>query len=154
MDFSKLQQEIVSLQKKVSDEMGKIKEMAAREPQLPKPSASFTTAQALVADNNYEVVVCGEVKKGKSSFINALLGQRLLPVNSDVATAQVFRISDAPEESFRLVFTDGTDKKISKEELATYPDFAVCGEFDLSIYFCGQGSNELQHVFSKGFCCK
>lgn len=120
MDFSELQQEIVSLQKNVSDEMAKVKEMAARETKLPKPSAGFTTAQALVADNNYEVVVCGEVKKGKSSFINALLGQRLLPVNSDVATAQVFRISDAPEESFRLVFTDGTDKKISKEELATY----------------------------------
>lgn len=33
-------------------------------------------------------------------------------------------------------------------------NFAVCGEFDLSIYFCGQGSNELQHIFSKGFCCK
>lgn len=33
-------------------------------------------------------------------------------------------------------------------------NFAVCGEFDLSIYFCGQGGNELQHIFSKGFCCK
>ena len=120
MDFSKLQQDIVSLQSKVSDEMAKVQEMAAREPQLPKPSGIFLAAQKLVADHNYEVVVCGEVKKGKSSFINALLGQRLLPVNSDVATAQVFRISDAPEESFRLVFTDGTDKPISKEELVTY----------------------------------
>ena len=69
--------------------MAKVKEMTAREPQLPQLSDSFTTAQAHVVDNNYEVVVCGEVKKGKSSFINALLGQRLLPVNSDVTTAHV-----------------------------------------------------------------
>ena len=33
-------------------------------------------------------------------------------------------------------------------------NFAVCGEFDLSIYFCEQGSDKLQHIFSKGFFCK
>lgn len=120
MNISQLQQSILSLQAKVNNEMQKVQEMAARESQLPKPSGGFVSAQKLVADNNYEVIVCGEVKKGKSSFINSILGQRLLPVNSDVTTAQVFRISDATEESFRLIFTDGTDKKITKEELVTY----------------------------------
>jgi len=39
------------------------------------------------------LVVIGEIKKGKSSLINALLGlKNVLPVSSDVATATVFRV--------------------------------------------------------------
>ena len=39
------------------------------------------------------LVVIGEIKKGKSSLINALLGiTNVLPVSSDVATATVFRV--------------------------------------------------------------
>jgi len=41
----------------------------------------------------FRIVVVGEIKKGKSSFINALLGQPdLLPTASDVATSTVYKI--------------------------------------------------------------
>ncbi len=33
-------------------------------------------------------------------------------------------------------------------------NFAVCGEFNLSIFYVADGSDTPQHLFSKGFCCK
>ena len=41
----------------------------------------------------FRIVVMGEIKKGKSSFINALLGvKNLVPVNSDIATSTIYKI--------------------------------------------------------------
>lgn len=41
----------------------------------------------------FRLVVMGEIKKGKSSFINAMLGTRdLVPVSSNVATSTIFKI--------------------------------------------------------------
>lgn len=41
----------------------------------------------------FRLVVVGEIKKGKSSFINALLGHpELLPALSDVATSTVYQV--------------------------------------------------------------
>ena len=41
----------------------------------------------------FRIVVMGEIKQGKSSFINALLGVRdLVPVSSDVATSTIYKI--------------------------------------------------------------
>lgn len=70
--------------------------------------------------HQYDIVVCGEVKKGKSSFINALLGQELLPVEVQVATSQVFRITNSEEEKFFLMYIDGSEKEITKDELRQY----------------------------------
>ncbi len=59
----------------------------------------------------FRIVVVGEVKKGKSSFINALLGTPdLLPTASDVATSTVYK----------LMY--GEPKKIKVFGLPTGPD--------------------------------
>lgn len=65
---------------------------------LPVPDSSLAAAGRLIEQEQYDVVVCGEVKKGKSSFINALMGEEVLPTNTQVATSQVCRIinSDRP----------------------------------------------------------
>ena len=87
---------------------------------LPSPDASFATAGQLIAQEQYDVVVCGEVKKGKSSFINALMGEEVLPTNTQVATSQVCRIINSETEEYNLVFTDGSRQPISKQELSRY----------------------------------
>ncbi len=69
---------------------------------------------------DFNIVVCGEVKHGKSSLLNAIIGKELLPVNVREATCQVFRISDSPKESFELVFTDGHHEKIDLKGLVRY----------------------------------
>ena len=87
---------------------------------LPAPDTSFARAGRLLAQEQYDVVVCGEIKKGKSSFINALMGEEALPTNTQVATSQVCRIINSDIEEYNLVFTDGTRQPISKAELSKY----------------------------------
>jgi GTPase SAR1 family protein len=71
-------------------------------------------------ENIYRVLVVGEAKRGKSSFINALLGRDLLPVDVDVATCQVFRIRRAAQEAYRLRFEDDSEQVIRAEDLPRY----------------------------------
>lgn len=72
----------------------------------------------------FRLVVMGEIKKGKSSFINALLGVKdLVPVSSDVATSTVFKIHYGSVPGYRVHFEKETGKepqKIEAVELASY----------------------------------
>ena len=53
----------------------------------------------------FRIVVMGEVKKGKSSFINALLGwPDLLPVDTDVATSTAYKILYGPTERITVFY--------------------------------------------------
>ena len=74
---------------------------------LPSPDASVIGAGEYIQQEQYDVVVCGQFKKGKSSFINALLGEEVLPVATEVATAQVFRVINSDTEDYNLVFNNG-----------------------------------------------
>lgn len=71
-------------------------------------------------ENQYNVLVMGEVKRGKSTFVNALIGQEVLPTDVDVATSQVFCIQHAPEKSYRLRFEDGKVQEVSFDDLSRY----------------------------------
>lgn len=60
---------------------------------------------------SFTIVVMGEIKAGKSSFINALLGHRnLVPVHSNIATSTIFKISYGPSVSYRVFFTKTSGK--------------------------------------------
>ena len=82
--------------------------------------ACFAQARDALANPEYDIVICGEVKRGKSSFVNALIGRDLLPVGVKETTSQVFRISSSRKESFALVFDDGHREEINGEELGRY----------------------------------
>lgn len=72
----------------------------------------------------FRVVVMGEIKKGKSSFVNALLGvENLVPVCDDVATSTVYKICYGVKREYRVFFTKESGKPvqtISAEEVAAY----------------------------------
>ena len=72
----------------------------------------------------FRIVVMGEIKKGKSSFINAFLGVKdLVPVASDIATSTVFKVHYGKEAGYRVFFEKSTGKapmKITAAELASY----------------------------------
>jgi GTPase SAR1 family protein len=76
--------------------------------------------QKKLATTTYNVLVVGEAKRGKSSFVNALIGRELLPTDVDIATNQVFCVSNAEHEAYRLRFEDGSVQNISADELLEY----------------------------------
>lgn len=113
------------LEKQITDIRSQIKSVyqgmnAAVSPLLPPKDTEFTTLASRIEHDQYEVVVCGEVKKGKSSFINAIIGDDILPVNTDVATSQVFRIVNDTQKRYELVFIDGSRKEIGLDDLTKY----------------------------------
>lgn len=76
----------------------------------------------------FRLVVMGEIKKGKSSFINALLGEPdLLPTASDVATSTVYKLLYGPEQRIKAFFLPDVDSGrrvephvIDRDELPSY----------------------------------
>lgn len=101
---------------------------------FPKVSENFKLTRELIEKGEFNLAVCGKVKNGKSSLINALIGRELLPVCTDVATSRVFKISHSNEEKFYVVYGNGDRKEISQDELATYGSQAFInkkGEADI-----------------------
>jgi GTPase SAR1 family protein len=94
-------------------------------PELPKEIEEYE--KKFVA-NTYNVLVAGEAKRGKSSFVNALIGRDLLPTDVAVATNQVFRVSYAERESYRLRFEDESMQEISAADLPRYGSQVVADE--------------------------
>ena len=76
----------------------------------------------------FSLVVVGEIKKGKSSFINALLGEpALLPVDVPVVTSTVYKLMYGDTEKYQVFFNPpaggGTAKEpiyITRAELKDY----------------------------------
>lgn len=67
--------------------------------------------------DNFNMVIVGEFSRGKSTFINALLGKRILPASTKPTTTIINKISFGEESEFNLHFRDNNDiKRITEEE--------------------------------------
>jgi hypothetical protein len=67
----------------------------------------------------FRIVVMGEVKKGKTSFIQALLGAYdILPIESNVATSTVYKLMYGPKDAYNVYFLpengNGKEKHYAK----------------------------------------
>lgn len=82
--------------------------------------AQIAKVQEQMKDRRFCVAVVGEFKRGKSSFINALLGQEVLPVNASPATATVNRVTYGAVPRAYLCYKDGSRKDVELGELAGY----------------------------------
>ncbi len=87
---------------------------------------SLTTTENLkeVADklarNRFHLVVLGQFKRGKSTFINSILGEKVLPTSVVPLTSIVTLLKYGDEEQIEVVFNDGNTKVITRQELAEY----------------------------------
>jgi GTPase SAR1 family protein len=91
-----------------------------KEYELSDPPTALEAYRLKLLDNTYNVLVVGEMKRGKSSFVNALIGRDILPTNVDIATCEVFRVSRADQEGYHLRFEDGTAREIAASDLKKY----------------------------------
>ena len=87
----------------------------------------YFAGMTTVALGLFRLVVMGEIKKGKSSFINGLCGiPNLVPVHSDVATSTVFKLHYGSERRYTVYFqqNEGEQKRqkieITAEQVNDY----------------------------------
>ena len=87
---------------------------------LPLLPEELSILSANLHKSDFTLVVSGEVNRGKSTFINAIIGQNILPTYDKETTAQVFKIINSEEETFTVVYENGDRVPIKKEELSEY----------------------------------
>jgi len=82
--------------------------------------AELELCRLKLIENACEMLVVGEAKRGKSTFVNALIGRDILPTDVDVATSQVFNIRPSEREAYRMRYEDGSEREILLEDLPRY----------------------------------
>ncbi|HYD16455.1 MAG TPA: dynamin family protein [Candidatus Nanoarchaeia archaeon] len=70
-----------------------------------------------LAEDNFRLVVVGDFSRGKSTIINALLGEAVLPSAVRPITAVLTRIKRTKEPQYRLRFHSGETQDVTREEL-------------------------------------
>lgn len=120
MSWEQIEPQVIQLREGLKEIIIRIGSLSRQNADSPQPSENFIAAKKCIEQPMYDIVVCGEVKKGKSTLLNAIIGQDILPVDNEIATSQVFRITNSPRESFELVFNDGTRQSISRTDLSKY----------------------------------
>src|ERR671916_3351966 len=92
----------------------------AGEFELGEPPQALGRHRRRLRENTYKVLVVGEAKRGKSTFVNALIGRDILPTDVEVATSQVFNIRPAKQEAYRVRYEDGSAREITAGDLPRY----------------------------------
>ena len=88
--------------------------------------ATLQSLKTRVSTNLFKVLVIGEFKRGKSTFINALLGQEILPAYSEPCTAIISEIKWGESPRAILHYSDQSEdsntkvKEVSVEKLDEY----------------------------------
>ncbi|APC40004.1 dynamin family protein [Clostridium estertheticum] len=69
-------------------------------------------------DDTFKIVVVGEFSRGKSTFINALLGKKILPASTKPTTTILNKIYFSESPKYRMVFRDKKEnyRDITEEE--------------------------------------
>jgi ribosome biogenesis GTPase A len=70
--------------------------------------------------NRFHLVVLGQFKRGKTTFINALLGEELLPVGVVPVTSVVTLLRYGTERGCTVVFSDNRRIRVSPAEVKEY----------------------------------
>lgn len=87
---------------------------------LPLLPTGLSSLVDRINNDEFTLVVSGEVNRGKSTFINAIIGRDILPTYDKETTSQVFKIRNSEYESFCVIYDNGDKQAITKEDLKKY----------------------------------
>ncbi len=73
-----------------------------------------------VANEHFEVAIVGEFKRGKSTLINALLGEEVLPADVLPATATLNRVTYSDTPYVEVEYKNGSNERVDIDKLAEY----------------------------------
>lgn len=82
--------------------------------------AQIRKEQELIRTRKFRVAVVGEFRRGKSTFVNALLGREILPTDALPTTATLNRITYGAVPKAYLCYRDGRREDVRIEELSRY----------------------------------
>lgn len=71
-------------------------------------------------ENRFHLVVLGQFKRGKSTFINSLIGDRVLPTSVVPLTSIVTLMKYGQRESITVIYENGKRQDIRRDELVDY----------------------------------
>jgi small GTP-binding protein len=84
-------------------------------------SASFLSEiRAKLEEEAFNLVILGQFKRGKSTFINALLGQSILPTAIVPLTSVVTILRYGPELKILIHYLTGREEQVDLSELPSY----------------------------------
>jgi predicted GTPase len=89
---------------------------------LPLSQANKDKINNLMTDMNDELIllISGEFKAGKSTFINALIGEKIVKSDIAPATAVITKLVFGSERKFAVHFKDGTKRHIDEASIHGY----------------------------------
>lgn len=108
----------------------------------------MTDDAARLADERFNLVIIGEFSRGKSTFINALLGRSILPASANPTTNIISKIVYGKQPKYVLFYKDGKQQEISKEafDLIKAQTEDKPDKFSLLKDFVGKLKHEESHV--------
>lgn len=74
----------------------------------------------LSLDEPIDVAILGAFKSGKSSLLNAVLGEQAFPVGVLPVTAVITRAAAAPKPSVRVTHLDGTVEEVAASSIGNF----------------------------------
>ncbi|MFB3778364.1 MAG: dynamin family protein [Bryobacteraceae bacterium] len=80
----------------------------------------LASCRAFAQEETLNIAVFGRFKAGKSSFLNHLLGRKLLPIGVIPVTAVVTEIEYGPRERAEVRFLDGHTEAVPVERVGEY----------------------------------
>ena len=112
MDYQKVERKLVG-------ELESLKEFS-KKLNLSKSVDLIDEVLIRMAERTFSIAIVGEFKRGKSTLINALLGQDILPSDILPCSATLNRITYGVRPSVKIVFKDGQEEEIAIEQLVDY----------------------------------
>ena len=112
ISINKVQQTLITDLRKLSEFSGKLN--------LSKSVDLIKEVLQRLEEQTFTVAIVGEFRRGKSTLINALLGQHILPSDILPTTATLNRVTYGLKPSAKILYKDGQEETIPYEQLSNY----------------------------------
>ena len=83
-------------------------------------SASLSDIKDKMKKNYFNLAILGQQKRGKSTLVNAILGQPVLPMAVTPATSVITVVEYGHEATVTVIHENGERREVSLQELADY----------------------------------
>ena len=111
MDFTLYNEKKAALQGCYSSTLTLLKQL-----NLKKAYSRLQEDAERLEDERFNLVVIGEFSRGKSTFVNAMLGKNILPSSKEPTTNIISKIVYGDVPQYKLFYKDGKSQVISEEE--------------------------------------